>query len=299
MHGGLVGVFTALLLACFAPASTATEPAKPEPRRVTYRHVGDRDLSAFVFAPANTAAKPAPAILLFHGGGWRSGSPEWTFTSARRFADLGLVAIAVEYRLSNGGSTPIEALDDTCAAFAWASRDASALGIDASRIAAYGVSAGGHLVATAASAGCPAVAGGQRTRVAPVAMILFSPALDMARDGWFGKLLDGRAKAEAYSPVDHSGAHVPPTLIVQGDADTLTPARGATAFCAPVTAVGGICEIASYPGLGHLLTRNLSNQEDDFDPDPVASRDATVRQKRFLEARGLVSPTPATEPPAP
>ena len=36
----------------------------------------------------------------------------------QRFADLGLVAIAVEYRLSEGEVTPIEAVDDACAAFA-------------------------------------------------------------------------------------------------------------------------------------------------------------------------------------
>jgi hypothetical protein len=42
-----------------------------------------------------------------------------------------------------------------------------------------------------------------------------------------------------------------------------------------------------YPGLGHLLTRNLASQERDFDPDPAARADGVARQLAFLRSLGL------------
>ncbi len=175
-------------------AAHATDEAAP--RRFEYRKVGTHVLSAYVFPPAG-ASRQMPAILLFHGGGWQSGNPEWTFSAARRFAALGLVAIAVEYRLSNGKVTPIDALADTCAAFAWVGDHARHLHIDRKKLIGYGVSAGGHLVASAATVGCPPAGESGRIQDVPAALILSSPALDMASDRWFASLLQQRADASA------------------------------------------------------------------------------------------------------
>jgi len=168
----------AALLAFAGCAATwaASEVAAPtEPPTYTYRKIDGKALSAHVFFPAvHGAQNRASAILLFHGGGWSAGSPEWTFDAARRFADAGLVAIAIEYRLSEGEVTPIEALDDVCSAFDWTHKNAEDLGL-AGRIAGYGVSAGGHLVALAGTRGC--AANGAR----PDALLLWSPALDARR----------------------------------------------------------------------------------------------------------------------
>ncbi len=46
-----------------------------------------------------------------------------------------------------------------------------------------------------------------------------------------------------------------------------------------------------YPGVGHLLTRNLANQESDFDPDPKARADGIARHHRFLRTLGFVKAT--------
>ena len=263
-------------------AASATDVAAPaEPRTHTYREVAGRSLSAYVFAPSTAPAESASAILLFHGGGWSSGAAEWTFASARRFAEWGMVAISIEYRLSEGDVTPIEALDDVCAAFAWVRDHAGDLGIGG-RIAGYGVSAGGHLVALAATRGC-----GQGPR--PDALLLWSPALDVTRDTWFAKKLLGRASVQAYSPVEQVTAATPPTTIVHGVKDTLTPIAGAQRFCELVVAAGGTCELNAYEKVGHLLTRNLANQENDFDPDPDARAAGIAKQREFLVQIGLVA----------
>ena len=257
-------------------------------REYVYREIDGRALRAYVFSPADRSGTSRGAILLFHGGGWAAGSPEWTFDTAQRLAGLGMVAISIEYRLSLEGLTPVEALDDTCAAFRWARRNAPRLSIDPDRVAGHGVSAGGHLIAAAATVGCPEDESGEPVSARPDALVLWSPALDVTVDGWFRRLLQGRAPAEAYSPAQHVGPAPPPTTIVHGEEDTLTPLAGAKRFCDRVIERGVACELNVYEGVGHLLTRNLANQESDFDPDPEARAAGIARQERFLRQLGFI-----------
>jgi acetyl esterase/lipase len=269
-----------------------------EPQAYVYREVDGQKLKAYVFVPpSEPSRKPTSAILLFHGGGWVAGSAEWTFGDARRFAALGMVAIAVDYRLSRGKATPIEALDDTRAAFQWVRRHAAEFNIDPSRVAGHGVSAGGQLVAAAATVDLPGdKVGAPSSR--PDLLLLWSPALDVAADGWFVKLLQGRASASDYSPLEHAGASTPPTSIVNGDKDTLTPLSRAEQFRDRVIQSGGLCELHVYPGVGHLLTRKLTDQESDFDPHPEFRADGKARQERFLKERGYISDLLRPDPPS-
>ena len=120
----------------------------------------------------------------------------------------------------------------------------------------------------------------------PDLLLLWSPALDVASDGWFVRLLQGRANAADYSPLEHAGASMPPACIVNGDKDTLTPLSGAERFRDRVIQSGGVCELHVYPGVGHLLTRNMKDQEDNFDPDPKFKADGTAQLERFLRELG-------------
>jgi acetyl esterase/lipase len=268
--------------------STASSEALQQPLVHTYREVGDRQLRAHVFLPdEESGTEGISAVLLFHGGGWHLGGPEWTFAAARRFASWGMAAISVEYRLSGDGVTPIDALEDACAAVAWARRTADGLGIDADRVAGYGLSAGGHLVAATATIGCPLECPDTRD-CQPDALLLWSPALDTTIDGWFKNLLQGRATSEEYSPAHHVQSSTPPTSIVLGTEDTLTPLSGAKTYCELLIEAGGVCELNLYEGVGHLLTRNLENQESDFDPDPEAEADGIERHRRFLVDMGFI-----------
>jgi acetyl esterase len=264
------------------PESAQVTSAPAPPREHVYRTVDGVQLKAFVFSPVKTTASArTPAILLFHGGGWVAGAPDWTFANARRYAALGLVAISVEYRLSKDRITPIEALDDVCSAFRWARAAADDLAIDPRRIAASGVSAGGHLASAAATIGCGSTDGAYGTG-GPDALVLWSPAVDVSGDGHFRRLLGERATVEALNPVEHVRARMPPVVVVHGDKDNLTPLSGVRRFCDRLEAGGSRCVVHVYPGVGHLLTRNLANQESDFDPDPVARADGNEKQLEFL-----------------
>lgn len=289
MRHRLPGATLLSTLILWSGCAAGRPPAGPqvsaqEPVRQAYREVDGRSLNAYVSSPA--ASRPAPAILLFHGGGWVSGEAAWTFDAARSFARLGLVAFAIEYRLAEGKITPIEQLADTCAAFHWVRENAAALGVDPMKVAGYGVSAGGHLVAAAATLGC-GNREGQLANGGPDAMLLLSPAVDAADDGWFTKLLQGRASSRDYSPVDHIPARLAPTILVQGTEDNVTPTAAARRFCAEAAAKGNRCDLHVYPGVGHLLTRDLKDQERNSGSDPKLREDALAKQEQFLREMWL------------
>jgi len=265
-----------------------------EPEAIIYRKVGERELKAWVFSPA--AGNKRPAILLFHGGAWNLGEASWMFGRAREFAALGMVAIAIDYRLSAGGAaplainaglTPVDGVEDACAAFAWARGEAVKLGIDPKRVAGYGVSAGGHLVAAAATV--PMVRG---TQVAadsrPDALLLFSPALNVARDPYFVGLMAGKGNAEEYSPAEFISRDLPPTLVIQGAEDSIVSTKDARALCDAAEKAGAKCSLHVYPGVGHLLTRNLKVQFRDFDPDPAFAAEGHRLEDEFLVSLGFV-----------
>lgn len=269
----------AALGACGGLRGVADADAPPT-RVHTYRTVEARALRAFEFVPSGRGAT-TPAVLLLHGGGWSAGEPSWVFTAARRFAQAGIRALAIEYRLSDSLHTPIDALADVCAALAWTRAQADTLRIDPHQVALYGVSAGGHLAAATVTVGCPATAAEPTPRGAD-ALALLSPALDVERDGHFVRLLKGRATARDLSPLVHPHAAMPPTFIAQGEKDTLTPLEGAQRYCLMLVQRRVQCELRVYEGLGHLLTRNLAEQESNFDPDPLAREDALAKQVEFV-----------------
>jgi acetyl esterase len=283
-----LALFFCLMLS--ATSSASAQSHTTEPQTFTYSTVGTHDLKAYVFLPppgTQSTSKPRAAILLFHGGAWRLGDASWMFGRAKEFAANGIVAIAIDYRLAKDGLTPIESVEDACAAFTWARTQAKHFNIDPQRVAGYGVSAGGHLVAAAAT--LPAVNGQKLTAISrPNAMLLYSPALNMAKDPYFARIMLSKADPALYSPLQFINSTLPPTLIIQGDKDTIVYATDATAFCKSAEAAGARCELHLYPGVGHLLTRNLKVQYKDFDSDPTDAADAHQREDAFLISLGYI-----------
>ena len=127
------------LLWSFSSNTNAQDTAQVKgPVEYAYRTVDGKALKAYVFQPARAIAGRA-AIVVFHGGGWNMGEPEWAFGRARHFAGRGMVAVAAQYRLSDQKTiTPVEAMADARAAVQWIRSSASLLGVDPDRVVAYG-----------------------------------------------------------------------------------------------------------------------------------------------------------------
>lgn len=103
---------------------------------------GDRDLHVDVFSPKKIGRHPA--LIMVHGGGWRSGDKALQIPMAQKLAAKGIVTICVEYQLSMEAKYPA-AIYNIKSAVRWARANAEKYNIDPNKIAISGCSAGGQL----------------------------------------------------------------------------------------------------------------------------------------------------------
>ncbi|MBV8805253.1 MAG: alpha/beta hydrolase [Sinobacteraceae bacterium] len=104
---------------------------------------GAPDVRVLVYTPAARSGAKRPAVLHAHGGGYVLGNPEISDSANRAFvADLGCIIVSVDYRLAPETRYP-GSLEDCYAALRWLHTQAEQLGVDRTRIAIAGESAGG------------------------------------------------------------------------------------------------------------------------------------------------------------
>jgi len=248
-----------------------------EPVEFIYKIIGADSLKAYVFFPAEKLNDEKHAsIAIFHGGGWVMGEPSWGFRHAKKYVNMGLVSMAVQYRLSDEKNiTPIEAIEDTRDFFIWTRENAKDLKINNNEIAAFGWSAGAHLIASAAV--FPRYGSDSTITSIPNALILQSPALSVVNDGWFEKLLLNKGNPIDYSPAEHIQGEMPPTIIIVGRDDTVTPLGESELFHEKMLKYGNESYLHIYDGVGHLFTP--SDQPDNGWPNP----DKEVSEKAFYK----------------
>jgi acetyl esterase len=129
-----------------------------------------------IYTPANVA-RPAPAILYLHGGGFVIGDLETHDAPCAYLAhESGCVVVSLAYRLAPEHPFPA-AVDDALAGFRWLADHADALGLDPARLAVGGDSAGGNLSAVVSQ-----VATREAWTVRPAFQLLLYPATDMRRE---------------------------------------------------------------------------------------------------------------------
>jgi acetyl esterase len=244
------------------------------------------DLKIYVFSPQGAKVSPRAAIVLFYGGGWVAGEPSWAFGRAQHFAERGMVAIAAQYRLSDQKEiTPVDAVEDADDAIRWVRSHASEFGVDPNRIAGYGWSAGAHLAACAAIIKSPSE---KQVSCVPDALVLESPAVAASSDGWFRRLLGSKAKPEDLSPDEHIRSGLPPTIIVEGREDTVTPLTGVQRFVDRMKASNNRCELYVFEGAGHLFTP-VGIADDGYPkPDPTIEAAAFSKLDTFLVSLGYM-----------
>jgi acetyl esterase/lipase len=103
----------------------------------------------FIYRPAAKTGT-LPVLLHFHGGGHVMGAPSIRDARSRYLArTVECAVVSVQYRLSPENPFPA-ALDDAYAALAWVHANTAELGVDGTRIAIAGESAGGGLAASLA-----------------------------------------------------------------------------------------------------------------------------------------------------
>jgi acetyl esterase len=217
------------------------------PQTVTYARSDGEVLQADVWEPSSpegnvprpqASTRGRPAVIVVHGGGWRSGErsefPSWDAW----LADKGYVVFDIDYRLSPPPSWRDAPADVACAV-GWVKENAAHYDVDPERVVLMGRSAGGQLALLTAYEGghaaptpdC-AASGVRDTGVA--AVVAFYPPTDLSRlaamgylpglDRFVGGSLEtvpGRYRN--LSPVSHVDPADPPTFLAFGGNDQIVP----------------------------------------------------------------------------
>ena len=206
-----------------------------------------------------------PLLLYFHGGGWVLGGLDTHDTVCRELAHgAGCAVMSVDYRLAPEHQFPA-APDDCYAALVWAATNAAAIGVDATRIAVGGDSAGGNL--TCVTALQARDKGGPRLCFQLPVYPVTNHSLDTPsyRENAKGYLLETESMAwfwGHYLPSDRDGEHayasplratdfreLPPALVITAEFDPLRDEG--EAYGKRLQEAGVPTELRRYDGMIH------------------------------------------------
>ncbi|MFI5496895.1 alpha/beta hydrolase [Actinoplanes sp. NPDC051859] len=212
----------------------------------------------------------APVFVYLHGGGWCYGSVETVDRMCRRIADRsGCAVLSVDYRLAPEHVHPA-ALDDVETVLRWVRKEGPGLGVDPSRLAIGGDSAGGQLATVAARR--------QRDAVTPLDyQVLIYPAIDpmtasesydevggygldraSMRLGWetYVPSLADRFSPDVAPLAADDLTGMPPTLLITAEYDVL---RDEGADYADALLAAGVPVVhVRYAGVNHGFARKLA-----------------------------------------
>ena len=258
-----------LAVARTRPQLDAIPEPYPQPvMRLIPGAAGAPDVRLFIVDP-EPGTTGRPVLLHLHGGGYLMQNPGH-FPIIQTIAQrCGCVVVSVDYRLAPETIYP-GALDDNYAALEWVYRNADSLGVDRTRIAVGGESAGGgHAAALALRAR-------DRQEVPILFQMLIYPMLDdrtgsthripahMGRHIWnetsnrfaWSALLGVPAGSEEVLPGSVPGrvenlAGLPPTWLGTGALDLF--ADETIAYARRLLHAGVPTELAVYPGGYHAF----------------------------------------------
>jgi acetyl esterase/lipase len=115
-----------------------------EVKDVVYKKAGSRELHIDAFYSKSKVANPA--VIMIHGGGWKSGNKSHMEPMAIEIASKGYSCFAVEYRLSPEAKYPA-AIFDVKSAIQFIKDNAAKFNVDTTRVAILGCSSGGQMAA--------------------------------------------------------------------------------------------------------------------------------------------------------
>jgi|SRR3954471_6233581 acetyl esterase len=218
-----------------------------------YRNASEGELYLHIFYPPGWKSDDErPAIVLFFGGGWKTGTYRQLEPQAEYFASRGIVAVTPDYRIFNKhGTTPDKAVEDAKCAMRWVRSHARELGVDADRIIAGGGSAGGHLAAATAMVDGFEVAG-EDTNLScrPCALVLFNPVLNLTPTTEATKNAGSMEVRKQLSPIFGLKKGAPPAILFYGADDDKYFPQGQE-YAAKARELGARADLFVAPGQSH------------------------------------------------
>jgi acetyl esterase len=281
MKSAISAVLVAACLVSHANAKTEKHDFQGAAVPEIYKNASGDDLWIYRFDPPGhePATDTRPAAVFFFGGGWNGGTVTQFEQHAKYLASRGMVAFVADYRVKSRQKTdPDACVADGKSAVRWVRTHARRLGIDPTRIAAGGGSAGGHVAAATGICDGLDDPAEQDSKISSKsnALLLFNPVYDNGPGGYG----HDRAKAwfPAISPAHNISADDPPTIVFLGSKDSLIPVATAEKFDADLKAAGIRSELWIYDGQPHGFFNENKNQQ--------AFLDTVLKMDAFLVSLG-------------
>lgn len=220
---------------------------------MTYKTVNDFDLDAHIFMPEDLSpGETRPALIIFHGGSWNEGKPDWQFGPS----PYGFIKICIEYRTYDRyRALPMDAVSDAKSAIRWVRLHADELHVDVNQIIASGNSAGGHLaLCTAMVDDLDEPREELSISSRPNALILTSAVYDLNDDVWFAGMLESSELIDIITPLTQIQQDLPPMLIFHGTEDVeSSPFHACEQFVQEMRQVGNTIYFYPIQDKGHFL----------------------------------------------
>lgn len=244
-----------------------------------------------VLQPKQRAAAKAPAVVVFHGGGWIHSGKETAYTSlCLPYLERGFVVFNVEYRVASQATAPA-AVTDALDATHWVFEHARQYDVDPKRIVITGGSAGGHLALMVGMTPKSAHLG----PVDPVAAVVdgygITDAVELLNgphhQDWANQWIPAGPQsvelARSVSPMTYVRHDLPPIFILQGAEDNTVPTEQSIRLHDALDMDGAPNEIDIVPNAKHGLSREQW---------PAADEKIFA----FLKSHGIVGPTEPASP---
>ncbi len=243
-------------------------------RDINYAGTENPRQSLDLYLPKAEPESLRPLIVFIHGGGWRGGQKESGWGKLRPFVQSGKYAGAsIGYRLTDESQWPGQ-IHDCKAAIRWLRVHADEHGYDADKMAVWGTSAGGHLVAMLGVSGdveeLEGTIGSHLAVSSRVTCVVnfFGPSEILTMDDHPSKITHLAAgspeslllgapvstvpeKAAQASPVTWTSADDAPSLIVHGTKDELVPYPQSTQLEIELEKAGVPTVLLTVEGGGH------------------------------------------------
>jgi acetyl esterase/lipase len=257
------------LCACFVPTTYAADNSESENiiREIEFAKPDGHSLLLDLYLPEDRSA-PVPVVVFVHGGGWKNGSRKSGGKNAAWLTEHGIAVASIDYRLTDVAMWPAQ-INDCYAAVRWVRDNADKYRLDGDHIAAWGTSAGAHLVALM---GTRPFDGKEKTssRVqavcdwfGPSELMTMPPnnvgngrtAEDVAKSNG-AKLLGATVRevpklAADASGIDHVSSDDPSFLIMHGDKDSAVPIEQSRKLHARLVNTGVSSRLHVVKGAGH------------------------------------------------
>lgn len=239
---------------------------------------GGTALRCDVYLPSRpkeeAAASSTPVMLLVHGGGWTMGDKWMPSGYAQSFAEAGIAAVVINYRLAPQHKFPSQ-VDDIRSAMLWTKNQAAEYGWDADRMGLFGYSAGAHLCLMMGTLVDEPLQTQQQTSGWPPDDDRWSelpkPRLVVAggapcdfralppKNYTLSYFLGGSREAlpEIYrcaSPAAHVSSGDVPTLFIHGSRDLIVPMHDSRKMFERQNEAGVASRYLEITGHGHLVT---------------------------------------------